>query len=121
MRDFKIAPGLGEESTTDSFFKSADGKSWPIYSKVLAIAALGNAGAVNVPHGVAAIKLDGHLHVRNLMASAGTGGATSRTILAGGAVTVGIDATNVVLTTTTNLSAQSGRVVIEYCKTTDNV
>jgi hypothetical protein len=121
MRDYKISPALAEESTTDGYFTSADGKKWPIYSKVLAIAALGNAGVVNVPHLVTGIKLDGHLHVRNLFASSGTGGVTARTILAGNAVAVGIDATNVVLTTTTNLSAQSGRIVIEYCKTADNV
>lgn len=121
MRDFKISPALGEESTTDGWFTSVDGKKWPIYSKVIDFGALPNAGAKNVPHLVTGMKLDAHLHVRNLYASAGALGVTSRTILAGNAVAVGIDATNVVLTTTTNLSAQSGRIVIEYCKTADNV
>ena len=121
-KTFKIAPKPGDASTTDAWFTDATGKSWPIYSKILDLGALPNAGAKNVAHGIANIKLDGHLHISSAHASAGAGGVTSRTLLLaqGGAVTFGVDATNLVVTTTGNLSAQTGRATLEYCISTDN-
>lgn len=119
MRDFKISAGVGEESTTDSYFRDAAGKSWPIYSKVVNVPALPNATTTNYPHGVAGIKLDGHLQVRSLTASSGAAGVTARTNKQSAGLSFAIDATNVSITAAANLSAQAGQIVIEYCKSAD--
>lgn len=119
MKDYKIAPGLTEESTTDEYFVDAAGKAWPIYSKVLAISALPNATSGNVAHGVATIKLDGHFFVRSLVAFAGAAGVTSRSNKDSLGLSYGFDGTNVIIASTANLSAQAGQMIIEYNKTTD--
>jgi hypothetical protein len=119
MKEFKVAPGIGEESTTDKYHVDADGKAWPIYTKRLAIEALPNATSGNVAHGVTGIKLDGHFAVSRLSCSSGTNGATARTNKDSAGLSFSFDATNVVITTTANLSAQAGQMTIEYCKSAD--
>jgi hypothetical protein len=119
MKDFKVSAAVGEESTTDGWFRDAAGKSWPIYSKVINVPALPNATTTNYAHGVATIKLDGHFKVRSLTASSGTGGATARTNKNSAGLSFTFDGTNVSITAAANLSAQAGQIIIEYCKTTD--
>lgn len=119
MKDFKVNAAIGEESQTDQFFVDAAGVKWPIYSKKLAVAALGATAAVNVAHGITAPKLDGHLRVRSLTCSSGTAGATARTNENSAGISFSFTSTNLVITDTADLSAQSGQVTIEYCKTTD--
>lgn len=116
MKDYKISPGVGEESTTDEYFVDANGVAFPIFSKVLATGALPNATSGNVAHGVSNIKLDGHFFVRALNAWSGTAGATARTNKDSAGMSFSFDGTNVIITTTANLSAQSGQMIIEYCK-----
>lgn len=119
MKTFKMLLAQGQESRTDEFFVDAAGKAWPIYRKHLAIAALANAGSVNVAHGVATIKLNGHFHVSSLWTS--NAGNTVRTNLKDARITniVLTDATNIAITNTTDLTAQVGAMIVEYCKTTD--
>jgi hypothetical protein len=117
MRDFKIAPGLGEESTTDSFYVDAAGKAWPIYSKVIDFGAGPNATAKNVLHGITNLKADGHFKIRHAQFVK----AATAPVVMDGAALVGIfpDLTNVRLTSTADLTTYTGRAVIEYTKTTD--
>lgn len=117
MKDYKVAPGLGEESTTDSFFVDSTGKPWTIFSKVIDFGAGPNAGAKNVAHGVANLKADGHFRIRHAQF---VKAATAPVILDGAAL-VGIfpDLTNVRLTSTADLTTYTGRAIIEYCKTTN--
>jgi hypothetical protein len=110
---------VGQESKTDSFFQDAAGKAWPIYMKKLAVPALGVTAAVNILHGVAAPKLDAPMNVEDLTCSSGAGGATARTNKNSTGISVGFTATQLVITDTADLSAQSGTAVISYCKTTD--
>lgn len=105
--------------TGDFFYDVAADKHFPIYRKRLAVGALGNAGAVNVAHGEANIKLDGLLEVVHLQASSGAAGATARTNKNSTGLSFGFTAANVVITDTTDLSAQAGSIEIDFCRTTD--
>lgn len=101
------------------FYDVALDKSFPIYQKRLTVAALGNAGAVNIAHNEANIKLDGHLKLAHLQCSSGAAGVTARTNESSTGVSANFTAANLVITDTTDLSAQSGSAVIEFCRTTD--
>ncbi len=117
MKDFKVAPAPGEESTTDKFWVDSAGKQWPIYSKIITIGAMPNATTKNTAHLIAAPKLNGHFKCRSLRSDNGTNQWDE---LAGSAVAVSITATNLVLVSTADLSSHlRGEAVIEYCKTTD--
>lgn len=116
MRDFKIAPKLGDESTTDSFFTDAAGKSWPIYSKVIDFGAGPNATGKSVNHDIANLKADGHFKIRDAYF---TKAATAPVVMDGAALIGVITLTQVTLTATANLTTYTGRAVIEYCKSTD--
>lgn len=116
MKDYKVAPGIGEESLTDQFFVDAAGNAFNVYTKRLAVPALGASGAVSINHGVTGIKLDGLLRVQSLTCSSGTAGATARTNERSAGISFNITSTQVVITDTSDLSAQSGQVVIEYCR-----
>jgi hypothetical protein len=115
MRDYKIAPALGDESTTDSWYVDAAGVAWPIYSKVIDFGAGPNATSKNVAHGITSLKADGHFKIRHAQF---VKAATAPVILDGAAL-VGIfpDLTNVRLTSTADLTTYTGRAVIEYTKT----
>lgn len=113
MSDLSTTLVIGQEVQTDQLWQDAAGANWHIYRKVLDLTALPNAGAKNVAHGVATIKLDAYNSVRTAWAAGGGNFAS----LEAGSFTAALNATNLVITTTTNLSAQSGFAVIEYCKT----
>jgi len=117
MKTYKVAPGLGEVSTTDKYYVDAAGKSWPIYQKVIDFGAGPNATAKNVAHGITALKADGHFKISHAQF---VKAATAPVILDGAAL-IGIfpDLTNVRLTSTADLTTYTGRAVIEYCITTD--
>jgi hypothetical protein len=117
MKDFKVAPGLGDVSTTDGFYVDAAGKSWPIYSKVIDFGAGPNAGAKNVLHGIANLKADGHFRIRHAQF---VKAATAPVVLDGAAL-VGTfpDLLNVRLTSTADLTTYTGRAIIEYNISTD--
>lgn len=93
MKTFKMLLAQGQESRTDEFFVDAAG--------------------------VATIKLNGHFHVSSLWTS--NAGNTVRTNLKDARITniVLTDATNIAITNTTDLTAQVGAMIVEYCKTTD--
>lgn len=117
MKDFKVAPAPGEESTTDRVWVDSAGKSWPIYSKILTIGAMPNATTKNTAHLITAIKLNGHFKVRSLRSDNGTNQWDE---LAGSNVAASVTTTNFVLVSTADLSTHlRGEAVIEYCKTTD--
>jgi len=109
-----------QETKTGEVYTDAAGLQWPVYAKKLATGALPNATSGNVAHGVSNIKLDAPFEVKTLVASSGTGGATARTNKNSPGMAYSFTATDVVITTSVNLSAQSGEMVILYCKTTDN-
>lgn len=116
---FKPAIGVGVESRTSGFYTDAAGKNWPIYVKRLAVTALPNNTTANVAHGLTTLKLDGPIQVESLQCWSGTAGATARTNKNSVGVTFTFTSTNLVIATTTDLSAQAGNVLISYCKTTD--
>lgn len=107
---------LGEEQRTGRFFTDSTGKAWPIYSKKIDFAAGPNAGADSVAHGVASIKLDGWLRIVHAQF---TKAATAPVLLDGAALIGTMTTTDVVLTSTGNLTTYAGFAVIEYNKTTD--
>lgn len=117
-KTFKLALENGQESATDEVWVDTAGKAWPIYRKKIAIAALANAGTVQIAHGIAAIKLNGLLRVHSLQAS--NAGNTQRTTLYSSAITnIVFDADSVDITNTGDLSLHLGSIEIEYNKTTD--
>ena len=115
-KTFKVALAVGQESTTDEYFVDAAGVEYPIYAKRLAIDSLPNNTTKNFAHGVTGIKLNGHFDVRSLQASSGAAGATARTNRLSSGITASFDGTNVIIGTGSDLSAQGGTMVIEYCK-----
>lgn len=117
MDVFYKAMALGVEAITDNTFVDAAGKQWPIYRKVIDMGAGPNAGADSVAHGVVNIKLDGHLRVLH---GQYTKAATAPVLMDGAALIGTMTTTNVVLTSTADLTTYTGgRAIIEYCKTTD--
>ncbi len=117
MRDNKVAPAAGEESTTDRFWVDSAAKQWPIYSKIITVGAMPNATTKNTAHGIAAPKLNGHFKVRSFRSDNGTNQWDE---LAGSEVACSITATNFVCVSSADLSTHlRGEAVIEYCKTTD--
>lgn len=119
MDTFKLGLANGQESQTNGTWVDSAGKEWPIYRKKLAIAALGNAAAIAVAHGVATIKLNGLFRVHSLVASnaGNTVRVSQHSILVTSVVLT--DATNIGITNTTDLSLLAGSIEIEYNKTTD--
>lgn len=121
MDQFKIELANGQESATGRFWVDSNGVSWPIYRKKLAIAALANAGSVDVAHGVADIKLNGLFRVHSMVTSnAGNSARTNDRDIRITSIVL-TDATNVTITNTADLTAQVGSIEIEYNKTSDNV
>lgn len=119
-RGFKPALAEGKEEKTNEVYVDHAGKIWPIYQKRLAIAAMANAAAQDIAHGVATIKLNGHFGVESLEAS--NAGNTLRVGLSDVRVTSVVlkDATNITITNTADLTLYvNGSVVISYCKTDD--
>lgn len=121
MKTFKVLVPETVESRTDQFFLDHAGVAWPIYVKRLAIPAMANAGAQDIAHGVADIKLNGHFNVQALNAS--NAGNTLRVGLNDIRVTSIVlkDAVAITITNTADLTLYvNGHVLIEYTKTTDN-
>jgi hypothetical protein len=114
MKDYKVAPKLGDESTTDSWFTDSQGVSWPIYSKVIDFGVGPNATGKSVNHDIANLKADGWFRIRHAQFHKA---ATAPVILDGAALVGVITLTQVTLTATANLSTYAGFAVIEYCKT----
>lgn len=113
MEDLAVTIVVGQEVQAGKVWQDpVTGVNYPVFRKVIDIGALPNAGAKNVPHLITGIKLDAYQRVRGGWA-AGGGNSTN---LGSGLFTVAIGTVNVVITDTTNLSAQSGFVIIEYCK-----
>lgn len=115
MKDYKVAPKLGEESTTDTWFTDSQGVSWQIYSKVIDFGAGPNATSKNVAHGISLLKADGHFKIRHAQFHK----AATAPVILDGAALVGTfpDLTNVRLTSTADLTTYAGFAIIEYTKT----
>ncbi len=116
MKTFKVAPGLGEVSTTDKYYVDAAGKAWPIYQKTIDFGAGPNATGKSVAHNIANLKADGHFKVQHAQF---VKAATAPVVLDGAALVGTITLTDVVLTSTANLTTFTGRATIEYTLTTD--
>lgn len=117
MENTKPFQAVGEEARTEKFFVDAAGKPWPIYTKIIDMGAGPNAGAKSVAHGVANIKFDGHFKIAH---GQFTKAATAPVVMDGAALIGTLTTTNVVLTSTADLTTYSlGRAYIEYTKTTD--
>jgi hypothetical protein len=113
---FKKFPAVGEESQTDKVFMDSAGKAWPIYQKIVDMGAGPNAGADSVAYAAASVvKADGHFHAYGYYTKA----ATAPVITGSAALTVTMTLTNVVLTSTGDLTTYAGRAVVEYCKAAD--
>lgn len=115
MEEYKIAPGLGEESLTNRFFVDSAGASFRIYKKIIDMGAGANAGAKSVAHGITSLKADGHFKISDAYF---TKAAVAPVIMDGAALVGTLTLANVVLTSTADLTTYSGRAVIEYTKTT---
>jgi hypothetical protein len=117
MKDFKVAPAQGEESTTDEVYVDAAGKAWPVYTKRILIGAMPNATTKNTLHTISNIKLDGGFRCLSLTSDNGTNSWDER---CGSNVAVSVTTTNLVVVSTADLSTHlRGLAVIAYCKTTD--
>jgi hypothetical protein len=123
MDVFKFLLANGQESKTERFWVDADGVSWPIYRKKVAVAALANAGSVNVAHGVADIKLNAPFRPISLMITnaANSARVTSLSDIRLTSIVL-TDATNIAITNTSDLTTYNtgGTLEFEYCKTSDN-
>lgn len=98
---------VGEKLDTGRKWIDSNGAAHVIFQKTLSIGAMPNNTTKNVAHGDASLSLTKFAKVKELWASNGT------TITF--AATATINATNVVVATTTDLSTYTGYVVIEYC------
>ncbi len=114
-KTFKTFQKVGEESETGAYFVDATGKAYPIYQKIIDMGAGPNAGADTVAHGVASMLATGHFKAYGYYTKA----ATAPVISDGAALVVTLTLTNVVATSTADLTTYAGRMVIEYCKSTD--
>ena len=103
----------GERIDTGKKWIDANGDPHVIYQKVLNTTALANAGARNVAHGESI----GLSKYANVVGGFVTNGVTIIPIggTAGAEPICRINATNVVITSTTDLSTYSGQVIIEFC------
>lgn len=116
MKTFKVAPGLGEESTTDKVYVDAAGVAWKIFQKIIDFGAGPNATGKSVNHDIANLKADGHFKVQHAQF---VKAATAPVVMDGAALIGTITLTQVTLTATANLTTYTGRAIIEYCKTTE--
>lgn len=114
MKTFKVAPGLGEVSTTDKYFVDSAGVAWPIYQKIIDFGAGPNATGKSVAHSIANLKADGHFKISHAQF---VKAATAPVIMDGAALVGTMTLTDVVLTSTANLTTYTGRAVIEYTLT----
>lgn len=102
---------VGGKIDTGKKWIDANGAPHVIYRKTLSVGALPNATSKNVAHGEA-VSLTKYHKVEGLFANNGT---TVKTENSSG-ITVDMNATNVVITTATDLSLYVGGVVtIEFC------
>lgn len=98
----------GERVDTGDKFIDKNLKSHTIYRKMLDTGNLGNSAATTILHGEA-IDLSRYSKVVGLYAD------NNVQTVHNGQVQVNINATQVVMTTTTNLSTYHGKVIIEFC------
>jgi citrate lyase alpha subunit len=116
MEVFKKTQKVGEESVTSEVFVDANGKAWPIYKKIIDMGAGPNAAADSVAYAAADIvKADGYFKAHGFYTKA----ATAPVIADGAALIVTMTLTNVVLTSTADLTAYTGRAEVYYCKAAD--
>jgi hypothetical protein len=116
QKTFKQFQKLGEESETGTFYVDAAGKAWPIYQKIIDMGAGPNAGADSVAYAAADIvKADGHFKAHAYYTKA----ATAPVIADGAALIVTMSLTNVIATSTGDLTTYAGRAIVEYCKAAD--
>jgi hypothetical protein len=116
MDVFKPFQKVGEESRTSEFFVDANGKPWPIYKKIIDMGAGPNAGADSVAYAAAdVVKVDGYFRAHGFYTKA----ATAPVIADGAALIATMTLTNVVLTSTADLTTYAGRAEVYYCKAAD--
>jgi hypothetical protein len=113
MQDFNRFPKAGDVSLTDQFFTDSAGVSHPIYSKVLSIVSFPNATTAATAHGIAAINLECGVNIRKVNARLIT--PPTVTLQDKSKFSFTVDATNLNITTLTDLHLYTGEVVIEYC------
>jgi hypothetical protein len=101
---------VGERFDTGMKYIGADGVPRPVLRKILAIDSLPNAGAKNFAHSESLIAT--RYAKATIWASNGTICKTENSI----GVTIDITATNVAITTTTDLSLYvNGLIVLDFC------
>ena len=113
MTDFDKQPKAGDVFQTDGYFRDAAGVDHSIWCKILAIAAFPNNATANTAHGIAAINLEAGVNVRKVncrLTAPPTVTAQDKSKMS-----FGVTAANLAITTTTDLSAYSGEVWLEYC------
>lgn len=115
MKTFKVFRALGDEARTDSYWSDAAGKNWPIYSKLIDFGAGPNATGKAVAHGVS-LNLEGFVKVNHAQF---VKAATAPVVLDGAALIATVDATNVTLTATANLTTYTGWAELLFTKSTD--
>ena len=102
----------GRKQDTGRKWVDASGVPHPIFEKALLVSALPNATLKNVAHGETINVVSKYANVTALWASNGTNVKT----LHSSGITIELTATNVAITTATDLSLFiNGVVVIEFC------
>jgi hypothetical protein len=114
--DRKPFAALGEEMDTGRFYVDSAGKAWPIYTKRIDMGAGPNAAADSVAYAAGGIVLaTGWFKAWALYKKA----ATAPVIADGAALIVTMTLTNVVCTSTADLTTFTGEAWVEYCKAAD--
>lgn len=111
--DFEKQPKAGDVFQTDKFFQDAAGVVHSVWCKVLSIASFPNAATAATAHGLAAVNLEAGVNVRKVncrLITPPTVTAQDRSKMS-----FTVDATNLNVTTTTDLHLYTGEVWLEYC------
>lgn len=119
MNGLNVMLEPGKEIQTDKIWidPSDTTKKYRVYQKVVDCGALPNATGKNVAHGITALAPTKHMRISLWATNGSTKGRGN-----GGDPLIEVDATNIVITATANLSAYTASVVLlEFCKTTDLV
>ena len=99
-----------EMQTSKVYINPSTGTQHQIYRRIVDLGALPNITTKNVPHGISGLAIGRYIDVR---VSANNSVKSSN---APAGLTVEVDATNITLISTTNLSTFNGVAIVEYTK-----
>jgi hypothetical protein len=114
MKGLNVMLAAGEEIQSGKIWVDpADGLKYPMFRKVINTGSLPNATSENTAHGIVGLAVTKFMRCEFWATNGTTKGRVSN-----GNPLIEVDATNVVVTSTGDLSAYtSSLVILEYCKT----